>query len=208
MRLANRANVSRAIMEPSPSLSDAEFRAAHADAKVRRAGAYAAAVFLGGLFGLAIALFVIRQFGPGPIPEFSSDEFHTVRARWSQAAVTDYDLEVVVRGRETATYVVQVRDGAVRLASRNGQPLKQQRTWGTWSVQGMFETIERDLGTVDLQRQGKSEPGAPQLLLRGSFDGEFGFPRRYQRTEVRKFAANQEVSWEVTKFRPRTSPAQ
>lgn len=180
--------------ESTPNLTSSS------EARIRRLSAYIAAIFLGALFGLTLVMVFVRQFGPGQLPELSGEEFREARERWSQAGVADYQIEIVVRGRETATYAVQVRDGVIQSASRDGQPLKQQRTWGTWSVPGMFETIERDVSTVELHRQGEADPNTPQLLLRGVFDQELGFPRRYQRTEVQRFGANHEVSWEVTRF--------
>lgn len=163
-------------------------------------GAYLAAVLLGGLFGLIVVMAVIRFVGPGKLPEVTAEMLAAARDKWKSAGVTDYDIEVAVSGRQPSTYSLQVREGIVVDAKRDSQPLKQQRTFGTWSVEGMWETIDRDLAAVEQVRVGQSPPGSPQLLLRGEFDPELGYPRRYQRTEVYKFSANQEVSWEVRMF--------
>jgi hypothetical protein len=172
-----------------------------ADAKLRRVSAYVAAIFFGGLFGLVLTFFVVSLRGRGSIPEISAADVEVARQKWNRAAVMNYDVTVLVRSRELSTYRVSVRDGTVQEASRNDQPLRQQRTLGTWSVQGMFETIEYDLRTLELHRAGDAQPGTPQLSLRGRFDDSFGFPIRYQRTEMRKFGSNSEVSWEVVEFK-------
>jgi hypothetical protein len=171
-----------------------------ADVKLRRLGGYLAAVFLGGIFGLTVAFVVVSFRGRGSIPELTAQDFEDARQKWNRAAIADYDLTVIVRSRDLSTYRVEVREGAVQAAFRNDQPLRQQRTSGTWSVQGMFETIEQDMKTLELHRAGEAEPGMPQLALRGKFDEELGVPQRYQRTEMRKFGSNSEVSWDVVEF--------
>jgi hypothetical protein len=134
------------------------------------------------------------------LPLVTEEMLADAQATWQRTAPDSYDVEVAVIGRETATYRVEVRDGEIQTASRDGQPLRQQRTWGTWTVPGMFETIARDVAAVEQARSGKLESGTPQLVLRGQFDPQWGFPRRYQRTELHKFGANQEVLWEVTSW--------
>jgi hypothetical protein len=170
------------------------------EAKLRRLGAYIAAIFLGGLFGLSIAFIIVALRGRGILPEISAENVTAARQTWNRVAAANYDLTVVVRSHDLSTYRVNVRDGIVQSAFRNDRPLRQQRTLGTWTVQGMFETIEEDFRTIELHRQGKAEVGTPQLSLRGKFDERLGYPERYQRTEMRKFGANTEVSWEVTNF--------
>ena len=173
---------------------------AHSNAKLRRVGAYAAAVFLGGMFGLIVVFVMVRQSGEGSLPAISAEDLRRARQKWDRADITNYAVKVVVRGRDVSSYRVNVRDGVVQAAFRDDQPLRQERTWGTWSIQGMFETIETDMPSFELHREGKAELGTPQLALRGEFDDKLGIPRRYQRTEMRKFGSNLEVSWEVAEF--------
>jgi hypothetical protein len=104
---------------------------------------------------------------------------------------------VAVAGRQAARYYVEVRAGEVRVATRDGQPLRQERTRGTWSVPGMFGTIQTDIANLEKQQAGTADPTTPQLLLRGVFDPQLGYPVRYLRTELRKWGNNLEVSWEA-----------
>jgi hypothetical protein len=119
------------------------------------------------------------------------------RQRWEANAPPNYDIEVVVRGSQPATYAVEVRDGRPEVALRNGQPLLQRRTFSTWSVPGMFSTMSRDVEVVERFEQGNASPSAPRLALRAEFDERFGYPTRYRRIE---WGSPVEVSWEVTKF--------
>ena len=177
-----------------------------AERKLRRLGSYIAAVFFGAIFGLVVVFAVVALRGRGTLPEISANEVNAAREKWNRAAIPDYDITIVVRSRDLATYRVKVRNDIVEAAYRNDQPLRQERTLGTWSVPGMFETIELDIRAIDLHREGKAEPGMPQLLLRGGFDDTLGYPKRYQRTEMRKFGSNSEVSWEVTDFSSPLTP--
>jgi hypothetical protein len=167
---------------------------------VRRVSAYIAAAFFGGLVGLTLVLWLARSFGPDALPVVTESALQEARERWRSAAPINYQLDVKLTGRESATFSVKVRNGVVLEATRNGEPLKQERTWGTWTGPGMFETIERDLELAARSKDGKVDPGSSRLLIQGEFDSRWGFPRRYRRMELHRYAANQEVTWEVTRF--------
>ena len=112
----------------------------------------------------------------------------------------DYRVEVRVTGRQAATYCVEVRGGQVQKATRNGQPLKQQRTMGTWSVPGMFHTIEKDLQNVELHASGRADQATPRPKLRCRFETKLGYPQQYYRIETSGRIYNAEVSWQVVSF--------
>jgi hypothetical protein len=169
----------------------------HRLATARRVLAYGLAVLFGPLV-LLVAWAVVSR--ARSLPPLERADFDAARQRWSQAAPTDYDLEVVVEGRQPATYRVEVRGGEVQVALRNGLPLTQPRTMGTWSVPGMFGTIEIDLENVERSAEDASPTPDAKLLLRARFDGQYGYPARYHRIELVRHGVNPEVSWTVTKF--------
>ena len=122
------------------------------------------------------------------------------------AAPPEYDIEVRVTGSQPAIYRVQVRAGEAVAAWRNGQPLLSRRTFGTWSVPGMFGTISRDIESIERHTTGKADRFTPRLILRAEFDPQYSYPARYRRIEQ---WSTVEVAWEVTDFRvvaPETSP--
>ncbi len=135
------------------------------------------------------------------LPTLEATGFEAARDRWRQSAPANYELEVRVSGKQAATYTVTVRDQTVVNATRNGKPLKQLRTLGTWSVPGMFETIGVDLEHEEDVRAGRDK-ARPGLTLRARFHPQFGFPERYVRLEHSRMGTNPEVSWEVTRFEP------
>ncbi len=144
-------------------------------------------VILGSLAGLALTLVVIF-FLRGSLPPLTPADLAAAKGRWSAAAPANYHLEVVVHGAQPAQYAVQVQGGQAVTASRNGVPLKQPRTWETWTVPGMFGTLESDVQSL--------EEGA-QLVVRCQFHPQYGYPARYEsfRADTRH-----QVDWEVTRF--------
>lgn len=169
--------------------------------RLQRIGHYATGFVAGGVLGLIGSIMLWRMMSSdAALPELHRKEWLEARRRWETAALHDYDIKVSVSGRQAATYAVQVRDGEVVGATRNSEPLPQQRTWSTWTVEGMFETISRDLDSVEKHLEGRADASTPQLQLRALFHSELGYPQQYLRTEMVRFGANVEVSWEVVKF--------
>ena len=162
----------------------------------------ATAGLLGGTAGLLVALGALVLLRREPLPPLDPDLLAAARRRWEQNRPPDYDLEVRVSGRQPADYRVEVRDGRVVVALRNGRPLRSERTFDTWSVPGMFNTLASDLAHAARWEAGQAEAGVPQLDLRCQFDPQYGYPARYHRTELVRFGANPSVLWEVTRFDP------
>jgi len=165
-----------------------------------RVRAVTTAAIAGAGFGLIIVLTIVSLRNRDRLPELTPDGFYAAQRLWSEAGPSSYDVTVEVLGRQAATYHVEVREKQVRLATRNGSPLKQQRTLGTWSVPGMFGTMQSDVDNLESHLAGTADATTPQVRLHARFDPQFGYPARYHRTELSRWKANQEVSWEVTSF--------
>jgi hypothetical protein len=152
-------------------------------------------------------LAVLAFVGRDPTPPLSAEQFAAARALWEESGPANYDLEVRVQGRQAASYRVEVRGGQPQAAWRNGRPLTSRRTFGTWSVPGMFSTMSRDLETLERAAQ---EGRPPPLILRAAFDPQYGYPARYRRIDrgSPQGADSVAVIWDVTEFRvqPPTDP--
>jgi hypothetical protein len=138
-----------------------------------------------------------------PTPPLTPEVFFAARERWKEAAPVDYDVTIRVVGPQPAEYRVEVRDGSPQAAWRNGQPLKNRRTFGTWSVDGMFRTMSRDVEAIERRAAGKADINETQLVLRAKFDPKYSFPAKYQRIEwgSRRGSTAVTVTWEVVEFK-------
>lgn len=153
---------------------------------------------LGVALGVIPALYILRLANRDPTPPLTPELFHAAHERWKAAAPADYDVEIQVTGSQPAVYRVQVRGGEAVGAWRNGEPLNQRRTYGTWSVPGMFSTISRDIEAVERHAAGKAERFTPRLTLRAEFDAQYSYPKRYRRIQQ---WSTVEVAWVVREFR-------
>jgi len=146
------------------------------------------------MVALLCVVFGLRVAAPPRLPALTSATFHEAWNRWDEHAPAGYDIEVAVSGPQAATYRVQVRAGEVISATRNGFALKGYRTIGTWSVPGMFHTME-----IDLDQLGRSEETATtnsqRLILSCQFDTALGYPAHYRRIEM---GSRMQVEWQVT----------
>ena len=124
------------------------------------------------------------------LPRLDRDRFDAAKALWEKNRIADYDISITVTGRQPGVYAVQVQQGIATAATLDGRDLTRPRTFGTWSVDGMFETIVRDLDNHDLHGH---------LLLGAEFDVTHGFPTRYERIEMQT-GVHDALHWEVTRF--------
>ena len=154
-------------------------------------------IVAGMLFGLAAMLGITVIARRGRLPTLTPAAFTEARQRWETHGPENYNVLATVSGRQPASYQVEVRGGKIRTALRNGQPLRQRRTMGTWSVPGMFGTIAADLDSQRRIADGTASPTTPHVRLRAAFDAQLGYPIRYHRMELRGQGGNYEIAWDV-----------
>lgn len=163
-------------------------------------------ILVGLAVGLAlgfVAMVTLAMFTRGEVsPRLTPEIFRAAMAKWKQEQPRDYNIEIKVRGNQPATYFVEVRDGDPQRALRNGKPLTQRRTFGTWSIPGMFATMSRDVDALERRAAGQADKFTPDLHLRATFDPRYGYPARYRRLQ---YQSSVEVEWEVTRFEVVTS---
>ncbi len=151
----------------------------------------------GGLVLCALLVVVAVWARRGRLPDVDlaihTEEF----SAWRVVAPQSYDIETEVSGRQPAIYRVRVRGGDVVSATRNGVDLRQRRTMGTWSVPGMFDTMESDLVNEADDQNDRLMHNSPRVTVRARFHPKWHYPESYQRIE---WGSHYEVDWQVTKF--------
>ncbi len=150
------------------------------------------AVVLGTAFGAVSAWIVVVAWRYDPSPRISRQELVQAQKLWEESGPENYDVVVQVTGPQEATYWVEVRGGEAVRATRNDYPLTQRRTFDTWTVPGMFATIEEDINNIEKVAEGNAEPQTPHITVRGAFDPQYGYPDWYHRIESTE---QQQGSW-------------
>ena len=141
------------------------------------------------------AVYAFTNAGPR-LPAIDQQKLDEARATWKQHGPANYDITVNVRGTRAAIYHVEVRDGEAIRATRDGDPLTDDRTLGTWSVPGMFDTMQSDVDHIDEPIQVNARE-AHHVTPCAIFDPACGYPSHYRRIE---WGSSVEVGWEVTEF--------
>lgn len=140
-------------------------------------------VFLGVLGAgllLAATLVALKVFVADKTPALTQEAVQTALEQWEAVGPKSYDLDVEIGGAQPGVAHVEVRDGEVKVATRDGLPL-QEWNKDEWSIPGQFEALERELQLAeDPQAEMQAPPGA-RVWLRCEFDPEYGYPRRYHR---------------------------
>ena len=141
----------------------------------------------------AVIVAVVTVVRSNRLPELTQDRFDAARAKWKQNAPDSYNISVELSGMQPGIYEVVVENKLPTAATFNGHPLRERRTFGTWAVTGMFDTLARDLET-------NAQHG--YLMLGADFDEKTGIPLRYERIELRT-GVHDALKWVVTKCEAR-----
>ncbi len=152
----------------------------------------------GALFAIVVVTIVLTLMNRETMPSVTADTLLQSSMRWDAEGPPSYDIEVMLKKHRVERHRVEVRDGEVVRYTLDDHEMTRRRAFDTWSVPGMFGTIEADVENIRLAETGKAKPHTPRLTLWGTFDQKYGIPRRYRRVQ---WGANFEVSWEVVEFK-------
>jgi len=148
------------------------------------------------LLAIPVILLIQRE-RLGPVDASLVEQAHE---RWESAQIEDYELEFTVTSRQRDTYRVVVREGEVTQIVLNGRPLRRRHAFQSWGIEGMLETIGRDVDNRRRYQQGERGIDVCNLYLRGRFHQELGYPEKYIRMERGGQAVNPAITWEVIRF--------
>jgi hypothetical protein len=149
---------------------------------------------------LFVAVLVgLKVFVADKTPDLTEESFQAALQQWQARGPASYDLDVQIGGAQPGVAHVEVRNGDVKVATRDGLPL-QDWNKDEWSIAGQFEALEREFEFAENpQREMQAPPGA-RVWLRCEFDPEYGYPRRFHRHTS---GGAPEVFWRATSFTPK-----
>ena len=144
--------------------------------------------------GLLILLIWLLVMARESMPPLTARSLELAMDRWEQEGPANYDLELVLQGREQGSIELKVRGREPTAMKRNGI-VPQRRTWDYWTIPEQFAMIERELTGDPRPLFGVDDRS--QVILHAEFDPQFGYPRRYRRQVL---GADQEIHWQIVKF--------
>lgn len=135
----------------------------------------AGALILGVLTGL-----VVRR--GDNLSELTPTRLAHARERWADAALGNYECEVLVRADrlDEGRFELEVRDGHVARARHNGVDASGRAD--AYSIAGLFEILQRELELSERPSQGFGAPAGYRAYLHARFHDTLGYPEVYRRS--------------------------
>lgn len=165
--------------------------------RTMRASDVVAGAALGGLLTFVAIVAVIVAARRDATPALTAEALETAREHWRKNGPPDYQMDVMVMGRQPGRYHVEVRAGKPTEVLRNDRQVGR-RNWPYWTVPGLFEIIEHDMDcAADPTRGFGAKPGS-KAVLRAEFDPRHGLPRKFERLILGE--PDLDMTWQVTPF--------
>src|SRR6187399_762431 len=131
-------------------------------------------------FALASLVLAVEFFVVERIPLLTQSDFDGAKKRWQEHGPVSYDLDIELRGAQPGRVQVNVRNRVVIAETRDGR-VPKEHTWDTWTIPGMFDTLETDMEIAEDPVQAIAAAPGTKWQLWCEFDPVLGYPRRYHR---------------------------
>jgi hypothetical protein len=161
------------------------------------AGAWAICLlfaFLGGLCGVVLALYLMREPAPPPL---TSEVLEAAAARWADHGPPSYNLDVEVTTENVSKYHLEVRDGQFTGMSIDGRPISRRASGEYWTVPGQFDILRTELENCANPAKALKVNDPNWVVLRAEFDPKYGYPLRCQRDMLGRGPT---MKWKTLKF--------
>ena len=156
-----------------------------------------AAVLLGSGLALVIVIAYALVRIRNPLPKLDRSQWEAASAKWEKHGPASYLLHVEVGGRQPATYSVEVRNRIPHKAWRDQVELTRRRTFATWTIPGMFDTVNTDLEDHEHQTSGTPSKRRGRLVQSARWDEQYGIPLEYRCIEL---GTQTTFSWKIEHF--------
>jgi len=151
----------------------------------------------GGVLFLVLSLVVWCVLFRSTLAPIDREHFDQSWKRWRESNIQNYDLQLTTSSSEDHLYDLKVRDGAITSVALDGEARQSGRAFQAFTIDGMFEIIDRDLSNNEQIEAGNVQQGQAVLSLRGEFDSENGYPKRFLRFDP---ASRTDASWQIEAF--------
>ncbi len=160
-------------------------------------------ILIGVIFGSVVTFLagvvVLIALNSDSLPVLTEDRLETARYLWRNSKIDSYSMVLELKGVQPGKIEIEVEDGEPTRLVRDGE-VPDRRTWDVWTVEGQFETIERDFANRENSQETFGVANPEQVLMYAVFDGRDGHPTQYRRmVQGRPYT----VEWIVTEFKPR-----
>jgi len=148
--------------------------------------------------GVAVGLLVGSR---GGLEELTAERLAEAKRRWAEAGPGSYTMSIELGGGEAVRYEVTVENGTVTNMRSSGGDTPE-RTWTSWSVEGLFAFLETELGNAANPQRAYGVEDPAKVILRAKFDEQLGYPAVFMRHVI---GTRLQVQWEVKAFNPSTA---
>ena len=117
------------------------------------------------------------------ISELTPDTLHSAQAKWEKFGPPSYRMVVETSGdrMEKSRYEVVVKAKMVVALRRNGSPLQPEAGGNSYTVEGLFRTLDQEIDLKGKPQLLGAPPGYSSYPM-ASFDGATGRLLRFQRS--------------------------
>ena len=159
-------------------------------------------IALGGVGAIIATLLLAAWLWRDGTPPLTREMLESAQARWQQAGVKDYALDVEIAGKRAGRVHLEVRGGEPTAMTRDGVTPAQRRTWSAWTVDGMLDMMRMELDAAENPEKGFGAAEGARLVQRAQFDDALGYPLRYERIMLGT-DHSLDIDWRVVRFEGR-----
>lgn len=131
----------------------------------------------------APTLLLLLLFGCSRISELTPEALQSAQAQWEKSGHASYRMVVETSGdhMDTSKYEVVVRAKSVVKLERNGSPLQPEAGGNSYTVEGLFHTLDQEIDLKGKPQLLGAPPGYSSYPM-ASFDAATGRLLRFQRS--------------------------
>jgi len=128
-------------------------------------------------------LLLLLLWGCSRLSELTPEALRAAQAQWEKSGPASYRMVVETSGdhMDTSKYEVRVKAKSVVTLERNGSPLEPKAGGNSYTVEGLFKTLDQEIDLKGKPQLLGAPPGYASYPM-ASFDASTGRLLRFQRS--------------------------